>query len=121
MQETGKSRRHSTGGKAMNGAMLLIFEPVGSDLVLAAGGFDGEPELLMIKRAEAEGDPWSGHIACPGGRMEPGDRDLAVTAVRFRIIPPAPLRYHLDALDKVLGIPRVHGQRLEVVLLIDRE
>jgi 8-oxo-dGTP pyrophosphatase MutT (NUDIX family) len=43
---------------------------------------DGEPELLMIKRAEAEGDPWSGHIACPGGRMEPGDRDLAETAVR---------------------------------------
>src|ERR1700737_5144593 len=43
---------------------------------------DGEPELLMIKRADAEGDPWSGHIACPGGRMEPGDHDLAVTAVR---------------------------------------
>jgi 8-oxo-dGTP pyrophosphatase MutT (NUDIX family) len=43
---------------------------------------DGEPELLMIKRAEADGDPWSGHIACPGGRMEPGDHDLAVTAVR---------------------------------------
>jgi 8-oxo-dGTP pyrophosphatase MutT (NUDIX family) len=43
---------------------------------------DGEPELLMIKRADAEGDPWSGHIACPGGRMEPGDRDLSVTAVR---------------------------------------
>ena len=43
---------------------------------------DGEPELLMIKRAEFEGDPWSGHIACPGGRMEPGDADLAMTAVR---------------------------------------
>lgn len=43
---------------------------------------DGEPELLMIKRAEAEGDPWSGHIACPGGRMEPGDGDLTITAVR---------------------------------------
>ncbi|MEO6528019.1 MAG: CoA pyrophosphatase [Gemmatimonadaceae bacterium] len=50
-------------------------------LVLRAQS-DGEPELLMIKRAEAEGDPWSGHIACPGGRMEPGDHDLAVTAVR---------------------------------------
>jgi len=50
-------------------------------LVLRARA-DGEPELLMIKRAEAEGDPWSGHIACPGGRMEPGDHDLAVTAVR---------------------------------------
>jgi 8-oxo-dGTP pyrophosphatase MutT (NUDIX family) len=42
----------------------------------------GEPELLMIKRAEAEHDPWSGHVACPGGRMEPGDRDLEETAIR---------------------------------------
>ena len=43
---------------------------------------DGDPELLMIKRADAEGDPWSGHIACPGGRAEPQDTDLAMTAVR---------------------------------------
>ena len=42
----------------------------------------GEPELLMIKRAEAENDPWSGHVACPGGRMDPGDRDLEHTAIR---------------------------------------
>lgn len=42
----------------------------------------GEPELLMIKRAELEHDPWSGHIACPGGRMEPTDRDLQQTAIR---------------------------------------
>jgi len=45
-------------------------------------GEAGHPELLMIKRAEAEGDPWSGHVACPGGRMEPADRDLAQTAMR---------------------------------------
>ena len=43
---------------------------------------EGEPELLMIKRAEMEQDPWSGHIACPGGRMDPGDRDLEHTAIR---------------------------------------
>lgn len=43
---------------------------------------DGEPELLMIKRADAERDPWSGHIACPGGRAEPADADLADTAIR---------------------------------------
>ena len=42
----------------------------------------GDPELLMIKRAEAEGDPWSGHVACPGGRMDPGDHDLEQTAIR---------------------------------------
>lgn len=51
-------------------------------LLLLRGREDGEPELLMIKRAEAEGDPWSGHIACPGGRMDPGDIDLAHTAMR---------------------------------------
>jgi 8-oxo-dGTP pyrophosphatase MutT (NUDIX family) len=50
-------------------------------LVLRLGALH-EPELLMIKRAEAERDPWSGHVACPGGRMEPGDRDLAQTATR---------------------------------------
>jgi 8-oxo-dGTP pyrophosphatase MutT (NUDIX family) len=53
-------------------AIALVLRP--SDI--------GEPELLMIKRAEAEKDPWSGHVACPGGRMEPGDRDLEQTAVR---------------------------------------
>jgi 8-oxo-dGTP pyrophosphatase MutT (NUDIX family) len=43
---------------------------------------DAHPELLMIKRAEHEGDPWSGHVALPGGRMEPRDRDLEQTAIR---------------------------------------
>ena len=50
-------------------------------LVLRPGSI-ADPELLMIKRAEAEGDPWSGHIACPGGRMEPRDHDLEQTAIR---------------------------------------
>ena len=50
-------------------------------LVLRLGA-GNEPELLMIKRAEYEHDPWSGHIACPGGRMDPTDRDLEHTAIR---------------------------------------
>jgi 8-oxo-dGTP pyrophosphatase MutT (NUDIX family) len=41
-----------------------------------------EPELLFIKRAEAVGDPWSGHMAFPGGRYETGDQSLLETAVR---------------------------------------
>jgi len=40
------------------------------------------PQLLMIKRATFEGDPWSGHIALPGGRREPGDPTLERTVVR---------------------------------------
>jgi 8-oxo-dGTP pyrophosphatase MutT (NUDIX family) len=39
-------------------------------------------ELLFIKRAEYEGDPWSGQIAFPGGRVEAGDESLAETAIR---------------------------------------
>jgi len=39
-------------------------------------------ELLLIKRAEHDGDPWSGHIALPGGREEVDDRSLEDTAVR---------------------------------------
>jgi 8-oxo-dGTP pyrophosphatase MutT (NUDIX family) len=45
---------------------------------LAATG----PELLLIKRAEHEGDPWSGQMALPGGRREPLDENLLQTARR---------------------------------------
>lgn len=41
-----------------------------------------ELEVLLIKRAEVERDPWSGHMALPGGRREPLDRTLTETAVR---------------------------------------
>lgn len=39
-------------------------------------------EVLMIKRAEREGDPWSGHMAFPGGRMELVDAGGLATAQR---------------------------------------
>jgi 8-oxo-dGTP pyrophosphatase MutT (NUDIX family) len=38
-------------------------------------------EILFIRRADHEGDPWSGQMGFPGGRAEPGE-DLATTAVR---------------------------------------
>ena len=40
------------------------------------------PELLVIKRSEAEHDHWSGHMALPGGRVEPEDENLLATAAR---------------------------------------
>ena len=43
---------------------------------------EDEPELLFIKRAIVERDPWSGHVAFPGGRIEPGDDTLEDTAIR---------------------------------------
>jgi 8-oxo-dGTP pyrophosphatase MutT (NUDIX family) len=39
-------------------------------------------ELLLIKRAVIERDPWSGHMALPGGRRAAEDADLIATAYR---------------------------------------
>lgn len=39
-------------------------------------------ELLMIKRAERIGDPWSGQMGFPGGRMEQHDANILATAMR---------------------------------------
>ncbi len=39
-------------------------------------------QLLLIKRAESKNDPWSGHMALPGGRRDPEDPDLEGTAIR---------------------------------------
>lgn len=42
-----------------------------------------DPEaVLLIRRAEAPGDPWSGHMALPGGRRAPDDLDLTAAAIR---------------------------------------
>jgi 8-oxo-dGTP pyrophosphatase MutT (NUDIX family) len=38
--------------------------------------------ILLIRRSERAGDPWSGHIALPGGRQDAGDHDVLETAVR---------------------------------------
>lgn len=42
----------------------------------------GDPELLIIERAINVNDPWSGHLALPGGRIESTDADLIDTAIR---------------------------------------
>jgi 8-oxo-dGTP pyrophosphatase MutT (NUDIX family) len=49
-------------------------------LILREG--TGGVEILFIRRAEHPQDPWSGQMAFPGGRFEPGDTDLQATAVR---------------------------------------
>jgi len=44
-------------------------------------GEDGA-ELLFIRRAEDPRDPWSGHMAFPGGRVDPDDSDPLGAAMR---------------------------------------
>ena len=61
-----------------------VGEPVSTRAAVAAilRGEEEDLELLFMRRAEHEGDPWSGHISFPGGRAEPGEGDPLHTAVR---------------------------------------
>ena len=46
---------------------------------LAASSSASTTEVLFIKRAARDGDPWSGHVAFPGGKNE-GESDMACAA-----------------------------------------
>ncbi|MFI5349735.1 MAG: NUDIX hydrolase [Elusimicrobiota bacterium] len=68
-------------------------------------------EALFIRRAERADDPWSGHIALPGGRRDPGDPDRLATALRETkeevdvALPPSSLLGALD--DLAPSAPRL--------------
>jgi 8-oxo-dGTP pyrophosphatase MutT (NUDIX family) len=52
-------------------------------VLLRSGGSPEGVEILFIRRAEDPRDPWSGHMAFPGGRHDPEDGDdLLATAIR---------------------------------------
>lgn len=52
-------------------------------MILRDAGHPEGAEILFIRRAEDPRDPWSGHMAFPGGRHDPEDGDdLLVTATR---------------------------------------
>ena len=69
----------SDGGAASDPQPLEGHAQAAVSLVLRTAA---DLEVLLIKRAESERDPWSGHMALPGGRREPGDPDLVGTAIR---------------------------------------
>lgn len=40
------------------------------------------PSLLLVRRRDRAGDPWSGHVAFPGGFASPADEPPEATAAR---------------------------------------
>jgi len=82
---------------------------------------DGLPEgveLLFIRRAEHEKDPWSGHMGFPGGRAEPTDPGPEATAVRETLeetgLDLARDGERLGALDEVKALAR--GRPVDLVI-----
>ena len=61
-------------------AVTLLIRPPGGDLSSDPTG--DAAEILFIKRAVRAGDPWSGHLAFPGGRAEERDSTLLEIAMR---------------------------------------
>ena len=61
----------------LEAAVALVLCEASDDSVAAP-----EIRALFIERSIREHDPWSGHMALPGGRRDPGDVDLETTARR---------------------------------------
>ena len=59
-------------GAPRRAAVAIVLRRTADDVV----------ELLLIRRSEREDDPWSGHVALPGGRYDPTDATLQDTAIR---------------------------------------
>jgi len=74
----GEDRGRSRPGER-DAAVVLLFRPARGD---GPGGRAAVAEALFVRRAEREGDPWSGQVGLPGGHREPVDRDLLGTARR---------------------------------------
>ena len=108
-------------GRALAGRAPLRVEGGAPRASVALVLRDGEPdglELLFIRRAEHEKDPWSGHMGFPGGRAEPGDRGPEATAVRETLeetgLDLATEGERLGALDEVRALAR--GRPVDLVI-----
>ena len=103
-----------------------VTPPLGQRAAVALILRDGEAglELLFIRRAEHPQDPWSGQMAFPGGRAEPGDADLAATAVRETAeeigLDLAHAGEPLGVLDEVRAMARMRPMDLTIQPLVFR-
>lgn len=85
-----------------------------------------EESILLIRRTERVGDPWSGHWSLPGGRRDPQDPDLLHTALR-ELAEECAIRLTPDQLETALpanSVGRLLGPRMLVapfVFSVDRE
>ncbi|WP_088535829.1 CoA pyrophosphatase [Geobacter sp. DSM 9736] len=63
-------------------AVLPVDDRVRAAVALVLRCTERGPEVLFIERALRTGDPWSGDIGLPGGKVEPSDPDGRAAAER---------------------------------------
>jgi 8-oxo-dGTP pyrophosphatase MutT (NUDIX family) len=103
-----------------------VHEDLDSRAAVAVLLRDGEAglEILFMRRAEDPRDPWSGHMAFPGGRTEPDDADLQVTAIRETReeigIDLAEAADYLGPLDEVRAMARMQPLSLAITPFVFR-
>jgi 8-oxo-dGTP pyrophosphatase MutT (NUDIX family) len=106
-------RRHQ---RRVEGLADAALQRAAVALILRKG--DAGAELLTIHRSEREGDPWSGHMAFPGGRQQAEDPDLFATAARETFeevgIDLQAVGEHLGGLDDLRAVSG--GRRLDLVI-----
>lgn len=74
-------------------------------------------EIFFIERSQREDDPWSGHMAFPGGRLEEVDADTRAAAERETLEEVGISLLdaeHLGVLSDLQGSPRFKQNRLVV-------
>ena len=75
-------------------------------------------ELLFIRRADKPGDPWSGHMAFPGGHKDSSDDSLLAAAIRETReeigLDLAAVGQHIGTLDHQRAQPR--GRPLNMLI-----
>lgn len=98
--------RHDLTGVDRTAAVATILRGTGADT-----------EVLLIRRSERPGDPWSGHMAFPGGHVESGETLVEAAERETREEIGLDLACHgrlLGPLDHTRAVAR--GRRINMVI-----
>jgi len=90
-----KLQKQYVAGRRTRAAVAMIVREVPEDL-----------EILFIERASDAQDPWSGHLAFPGGKVEPGEqaRQAAERETREEIGLVLESELYLGRMSDIVGV-----------------
>jgi 8-oxo-dGTP pyrophosphatase MutT (NUDIX family) len=95
-------RREDPADGVVAAVMLCLRDPV------------GPVEVLLGRRSERSGDPWSGHIGLPGGRLSSAAEPPLAAAIRETL---EEVGFDPIAHGRLLGpLPAIHGRAAEVLV-----